>query len=397
MTETQNANESELIQEANEGTSKTKKYIIICAIVAAVGLIGWLAFGTVNSYTCDTDRNDIKEDLNKKNRLVSNLTEEVKMLREKNKNLTEENDELKDENEELNVRVGDLSEENTILRRQVAAKDIIIQDLHSDIAKLNHKIEQLNRHIHSLNETIEELEDSADEIYSDMRLIGGILNQELNRNQALVREIDSLDGEIKKQEELIGQYVLKISGLNEELTKEKYENAMMWLKNTFLEEAKGKKVKIEKVYSGSPTECGTESFYNKIKDIKPNLFLATERNTGYIFGGYTGETWTEAPEGFKPDATAFTFSGTNRLKCTIQDTAHAINTLRKRDNKDYMLTFGNTDIALGQDCFKSANHLIKPNVAYKCPAVEKPEKFYTRDEVPTLSSFEFFTVTYEEP
>ncbi len=384
----------ETASDSEKGYAKSKIYIFICAGIAIVGLIIWLAIGTANSYSYNDDNDSLKDELKKRDLYIANLTKDLNATKTENARLSKENDELILKNNELSVKIETVEEDNEKLRKALAAKEIEVNDLNAMVKKLNKKIEEEERKIEGQQDIIDELQDNADQLYSDTRMIVGILNQELNRNQALQKEIDSLETKVQALSEIIGKQVLEIASLTDALKHEKHETALQWVKTTILENLVKKTVDVKLVYEASLKECGSqELFYEKIKNLKPNLFIATERLTNNTFGGYTSQDWSEIEGGFKTDPAAFTFSGTNRAACTLADPDKAINVDRNRDGKNPIITFGNYDITIGLDCLKNGENVIQLNKSYKCPNVASPKNFYTEEETPQLSAFEFYQVT----
>lgn len=274
-------------------------------------------------------------------------------------------------------------------------KEAVNEIIRAELKKQVDNNTALARIIEALKYEIDEDEEQILELMTEMQMAVSILNQELNINQALEKQLDALQDELTRRGELIGKLNLEVDRLREELGDEVKKGSLQWLQLKLIELKYGITTDVKKVYTGTKQSCDSQKFYDQIKGLHPNLFLATERATGLTFGGFTEQTW-ETTSPFKGDPMAFTFSASNRAVCKIKDENLAINTDREREGKKLMLTFGNYDITLVDNCLLDSAHTIKVNQNYECPQVGYPN-FYTRDEHPTLSSFEFYTVDIHAP
>eukprot|EP01022_Parablepharisma_sp_SALTPOND_P027694 TRINITY_DN673_c0_g1_i2.p2 TRINITY_DN673_c0_g1~~TRINITY_DN673_c0_g1_i2.p2 ORF type:complete len:467 (+),score=69.40 TRINITY_DN673_c0_g1_i2:1750-3150(+) len=389
--------ESDPEAEISETAAMPKKVkVTLFAIIGIVifCFLIWLFVGRIESYSIDSENEDLHEKLDKKEA-------ELKQEREKNENLAKQLGTTRLELEGIRNKNAQLHEELKIrdelideLRGKVAEKEVENELLKETIKSHEKTIEHQKGKIEAQEMEIEELKSDVDKIYSDTRMIVSILNQELNRNQALTKEVDLLQERVSEQQKLIGNLTQEIQQLNEEISDVKQKNALQWVQLVLIEKQNGVKTNVKSVYKATKESCDSEEFYQKINDLQPNIFLATESSTGLIFGGYTSQTW-ENTEDFKKDDKAFTFSATYKSVCILNDPREAINTQRVRDEKKLLLTYGNYDIVLGDNCLMENSHEIAVNKTYECPNVG-PQYFYTEEKNPTLSSFEFFIIDIEE-
>jgi len=365
----------------DSGSSKMKLIIFIAVGVVLLGsTLGLL----ISRISAGMDNDDLSDELTKSKSKVSDLTAKNTLLTKQVEALTAENAEYKHRNEELEVRNKELTEDNEDLSRQLELKEVQIRKLNAANVELIAKIDALNRKIEVMLDQMKELRDYAEELYTDTRLIVGILNQELNRNQALQKAIDSLEDQLEEQGKLIGQKELKIQKLTEDLLAEKILGGRTWLVNEILTSVTGKRLQLNPVYNNTGATCDAKKFHDAAGSKKPNMFIATERATGAIFGGYTSQDWTGSES--KNDLAAFTFSVSNRLSCKVpKDGINAIKT-----DQTKILTFGTNDIVIGDSCVIGANNIINLNATYICPNVTSPKYFYTENTKPQLEKFEFY-------
>ncbi len=372
------------------GASKKRMLFIIVAIVAAI-VLGALVFGTVSAFTCGSDRTTLQDDIKSKDTKIKTLSGQLADLKTRYEAIRLDNIRLTKRNTELEYKIDVVEDDNSGLKRQVAAKTLEIEGLNRQLKVLNETVKEKDRMILSLQDTIDQLNEGYDELNSNVRMIVGILNQELNNNQALKKQIDSQAEEIQRLGHVLGAKTNEVLKLKEDLNATQEQDLRDWMRAAILEKQTGKEISLELVYTNSLTECGSmESYYNKIKNISPNVFVATEKASGRKFGGFTTQTWTEGE--FKRDEKAFTFSFTNRGTCAIKNVADAIFTNRKLDNKLPMITFGRYDIMLGQNCIQESNHAIDQGKTFACPSAN----FYTDSAKPTLNSFAFYKVILKD-
>jgi len=381
-----------LNEESADGKNKSKK-IIIYAIFGVAGLcvLLWLIIGRAEAYAYDSENDDLKKGAKEKDKEITSLRKD--------------RDKLIEDVSVLKINIDALSNKNAHLREEVRVKDQTIDELKGKVAEKDEEnvelkkkiheheltIDSLRRKITTLEDKISEITDEANELYLDTRMIASILNQELNRNQALTKEIDSLEATVSQQTALISTLHWKILTMTEELHDAKVANTLQWIGLTLIEKKFKHTVSFENVYKGTRKECDSIKFRKQIEDKSPNFFIATENSTGLIFGGYTSVDWN-GESGFKEDLAAFTFSATHRAICKLNDATKAINIDKKRNNNKLMLTFGNFDITIGDNCIQDKLHEIQLGKTYDCPAVG-PKYFYTEEQKPTLSHFDFYKVT----
>jgi len=382
---------AEPTEESEFKNKRIRLAMYIGGAIAIVCFLLWLIVGRVEAYSYDKENDDLRSEMSAKDAAMNAMKKKNDMLAEmlraaafEVEGLTNKNAQLHTEVkireeliDELKGKVGEKEAENDLLKKTIQGQAVIIEDQ-------QHKIEGQADEIEDLNSEYEKL-------YIDMRMVVSITNQELNRNQALVKEIDTLEDKVAVLEHSIGTLTWKIYSLNEQIHEKTQENTLQWLSLTLLKKHFNLAVEIKSVYKGTRTNCDSKDFYEKIKLQKPNMFLATENSTGLVFGGFTSQDWTEGATPFKEDEYAFTFSGSNKAVCELTNSKEAINTQRERNGKKLMLTFGNFDITLANNCMADRLHEINVNQSYKCPHIG-PKFFYTEEKNPYLSSFEFFEV-----
>ena len=87
------------------------------------------------------------------------------------------------------------------------------------------------------------------------------------------------------------------------------------------------------IYRASQDDFGSHDFHTKCDEHKQTLTILRDKKSGFIFGGYTHETWSSS--GYKWDPGAFIFILTNRenkpCKMNIKQGA-AIMMLKQRDS-----------------------------------------------------------------
>ena len=405
-------NKSELEQKSSEtaiksapeddSTSETKNKKVRLMLYVMVGIalgciLVWLVVGRIQSYVTDSDNVDLKKDIDKLNHDLKKETKKVEELDHKLEIMGLELEGVRNKNAYLHAELKNRQDIIDSLNGKVAAKDEKIIELNKIIVTLNNHVKELTRKNEAQEIVISDLKDDFNELYTDMRFIVSITNQELNRNQALVKEIDYLEAKVTEQNRLIGNLTWEVLDLKEKLKDERDNNVLDWIGYNLLKKRCNTDVKIKSVYKGSKQSCDSNKFYDTIKLMQPNLFLATENNTNLVFGGYTSQNW-DSNGGFKEDAEAITFSATNKAICTLTRSQHAISTERERSNKKLMLTFGDYDITIVDDCMKTKMHEISVNQAYQCPKLDiSPKNFYTEEKNPILTRFEFYTVEFVKP
>jgi len=370
------------------------KLIMISAGILVACIFVWLLVGKVESSYLEDDNNNLQKDLDKKDALLQEAIKRNEDLTHIIESLSLEMEGIRNKNAQLHIEITRREEVIDELKGKVAEEDVENEKLKTIIKELNDIIEDQKNEMEAQKLEIENLKDDLDELNSDLHLIVGITNQELNRNQALIKEIDALDDKIKDEQKLIGKLETELFQTREKLYEEQSNNAIQWLQLNLLERKTENRVKVTQVYAASKTDCDSRKFYDLVKDLRPNLFIATEDQTNLMFGGYTAQSW-ENTTPFKSDDKAFTFSISHKKVCEIIDQEYAIYTNRNKEGKDLLLTFGNFDITLNDKCLATTEHLIKPNQNYKCP--ESTSKyFYTENEHPQLSAFRFYTVEFEK-
>jgi hypothetical protein len=381
--------------DSSETKNKKVKFMLYVMVGIALGcILIWLIVGRIQSYITDSDNVELKDKVDKLKHDLNKEADKNKELISKLETMALELESVRNKNAYLHTELKTRQDVIDSLNGKIAAKDEKIIELTKTVNTLNNHVKELTRKLEAQDIVIADLKDDVSELYTDMRLIVSITNQELNRNQGLTKEIDYLEAKVTSQNHIIGNLTWEIHDVKEKLKDEKEANTLDWLKYNLLRRKCKQEVEIASVWKGSKSSCDSERFYNSNKYLKPNLFLATENRTGLVFGGYTTETWENTQE-FKTDPEALTFSASNKAFCTLTKPEQAINTERTRFTKKLLLTFGGFDIAIADDCLKTSMHEININHSYQCPTSSStPKNFYTEDANPVLSRFEFFTVKF---
>jgi len=370
--------------EKGEVTGKSRMIMIILLVVGLLLLVIvlWLAIGWGMDHS---DQVSCKDDLDKKEKTIQVLNKTVSELKAANAALVKE---VKD----VLGRIEILIEDNKELKQRAAHLEMEIEVLNKNITDRDRIINKLRNELDRLNETIAELNDNVEELYADMRLIVGILNQELNRNQGLIKEIDYLEGRIEEYKTIISNQDAKIYGLMEQLEKLDESYSVQWLRAEILESLSNKKVSLKQIYSGSALSCNKGDFHKTVDTVSPNAYIAKERETGYAFGGFSSQNWKVEENEYKKDKYAFTFSVKNSGRCTLINEDHAIKV--KNDTTPLLLGHGEDDIFIANNCINETNHKVQVGKTYNCP---KNENFYTLSKTPKLTSFSFYEVKIDPP
>ena len=378
--------------EEEEGSNKTKKLLIYGGgLLVIVGLLIWAIVGTATGSLCGSDLDSCNSEKGEKQHIIQSLNKRIDTLSDTVAALTAENKLLKQEKKELESIVDMQFDEITKLRSQVSQKEVEVERYKAQLKVQDETIRQLNRKIEVQADQIKELSDATDEYYSDLRMIVGILNQELNRNQALQREIESLEAKLTECTNRVAVQDKEILALKEQLFDANKNRRMSWLHQQLIQHFTSTELKVTPIYKGTQSDCNSEDFYTRFKDLKPNMFIATERHSDLMFGGVTTQSWETAEGLWKNDPYAFTFSLTNETVCKLTNPDHALFTGRTNGTQKVLLTFGE-DISIADKCIAEFNHNIVPNKVYQCPKIEGRENYYTRDAHPHLDSFVFYRV-----
>ena len=381
---------------AGTGSNKTRLVLYAVAGVAILCIVLWLIIGRVEAYSFDADNDQLRDEIEAKDKQLAEGQKKIDALSGQLESLRFQVEGLNNKNAQLYATIQTRDDTIVELHGKVAEKEVENDALRDVIAKLNATTDELRRKIAVQDEYIAGLKDDVDQLYSDMRLVVGITNQELNRNQALEKEIQSLEDDVKRHTIQIGQLTWELMKTKGDLHEAQVNRTLSWIGMGLAERAVGRRFVAKKIYSATPHSCVSKDFYDTVKTEAPNLFIATELSTGLIFGGYTEVNWTLGGDEdlFKNDPNAFTFSGTFLEKCTLIRSAQAINTARRYDMRDLMLTFGNRDISIYDQCLSShTRHSIQLGKNYMCPT-RWPKYFYTNESSPLISSFEFYSVKF---
>ncbi len=360
--------------------------------LAVLALLIWLIVGRVQAFTLDSDKKSLSKDLRSRNDQLANVTRVMQKYKDALDASRFEAETVRNKNAQLHKEIGIREETIDELRTKLAAKESENDILRGTIKEQQQTIGEQKAKMEELQNNMDELTDKYELLYSDMRMSTSMVNQQLQNNQALGKQLEALKTELKSMEELIGKLNWELVTAKEKLGDEQLKNAIQWTSLQLIEKKYKYSVTVESKFKGKRGSCSTDDFYKVAKDLQPNLFLATEASSGLIFGGYTEKTWATDEHEFKTDANAFTFSATNHAVCTLIEPTKAISTKRERDGKKVLLAFGGNDISLGDDCVGGNTHTVIPNYSYTCPKVG-PANFYTEERKPVLSQFEFFRIT----
>jgi len=87
------------------------------------------------------------------------------------------------------------------------------------------------------------------------------------------------------------------------------------------------RTKWERIFHGKTMGLSAYAFHQKCDNVGPTLCVCKAQGNGYIFGGYTEQSW--AGGGYKSDSKAYLFSLVNSrgkaLKLPVNNPTYAIN------------------------------------------------------------------------
>lgn len=108
------------------------------------------------------------------------------------------------------------------------------------------------------------------------------------------------------------------------------------------------------LYRVSRDGCSAAVFHQKCDNRGPTVTVAYN-TSGYIYGGYTSQSWTSSGSYVK-DGKAFLFSLTNLQKYPVNKTANSIYC-----NTSYGPTFGGHDLCLFTGTIQKVNNVFTLN------------------------------------
>eukprot|EP00823_Brevimastigomonas_motovehiculus_P003313 TRINITY_DN1_c0_g1_i4.p1 TRINITY_DN1_c0_g1~~TRINITY_DN1_c0_g1_i4.p1 ORF type:complete len:545 (-),score=172.28 TRINITY_DN1_c0_g1_i4:219-1778(-) len=127
--------------------------------------------------------------------------------------------------------------------------------------------------------------------------------------------------------------------------------------------SKGKKSQWERCYHAKTDGYVPSTFHSKCDSVGPTISIIKATGTGYIFGGYTEQSWSSTSN-YKVDPKAFIFSMVNRInkpvKYTINNSTYAI----YADNS-YGPTFGSGFNICVQSSMQSTSNYCSANDCYR--------------------------------
>lgn len=394
---------SEVTQAAPTGTpataaprAKCTKRLVLTNVIGLIVFVFFAAF-SVSIVYYRQQSNDAKAELLIKTKEMQNMTSKYQALVNKTNEMGLELDSLKMRNAYLRDEINRKDATIESLKVLIAEKEVTIKDLQTKYENCTRKEEECERVVVMKNNQIEELKDESAEYYNDARMVTSLLNSQLNRNQALEKNIDAVEEKAEKIENMNAKLYLEIQSLKQSLIDVSSRGDLQWASLKAMEAALGFRAKIQKIYESDFThrDCNATDFRIRVAEKAPNLFIATEASTGLSFGGYTSKGWSLNGKGWMYDASAFTFSATNMTLCKNTNPEKAIYGGLERDNKKYLMTFGEYDLSIGDSCIvMPRNNLVSPNHTYACPDIGR-ENFYTQYKNPTLSKFAFYQLSFE--
>ena len=204
-----------------------------------------------------------------------------------------------------------------ILYKQKINKDLIIQELIDRVIFLQEEINNLKENNNLKKEILELKKDKkrqAQEIENLKKMVFLLLNnQNIKINNQKVTNKEKLKIKYKINSSIISDNSL-------DFIIEKIQE--IYPINNFI----GQILDLQLLYRGSENNFETESFHSKCDKVKGTLILI-KNNEGFIFGGFTSESW-EGNNITKKDEKAFCFSinlkkiyniifGKDAIKCNI--------------------------------------------------------------------------------
>ena len=199
--------------------------------------------------------------------------------------------EVKDDLILLNLKISSLTGKEKIVEIKLIKKemnqDSIIKELCKKINKLEEENKTLKDEVNNMKQELKELNNIKNDL-NDLKNWKNEKEEELKqlikekKNKAILQNIDSKI--LTKAEEF--EFIEKAYKNNDELLKNKI-------------------FKPKLLYRASKDGDSASTFHNKCDNIKGTLTLVKTKK-GFIFGGFTNETWNESK--YKKDDNAICFS-----------------------------------------------------------------------------------------
>lgn len=322
----------------------------------------------------------------------------------------------------MDFTISSLESNKLIMNKAVGEANIfidklntIIQALKQDIEKLNAYVKELLNIIYRQNFSIEGFKASMSvlettitaqkEIIASMNSTIRVQASELLRKNFTVAHLEGANTLLNYSARVLMTENIEqgktIESLGKRLNESEMKcavNATEWLKMRILESVCEKKVELIPRYSAPKEQCGTDDFHDKMKNVAPSVFIATESKTNLQFGGFTTQTFDPKTD-FKEDKHAFTFSYTSRNTCLLKNPKEAIFAGKWKGNPiwpDYgVLGYGNHDIWIKSSCLSKPSE-IQLGKTYTCPK-NGLNYFYTSTNNPQLVNFTFYEVKFVSP
>ena len=277
---------------------------------------------------------------------ISEILTELKIRIEKNNfeiNINENTFEIL-----FKVEISNINEFNLILKRKEEDIKSIVETLCSIIKKQEEKINKLEEEKIETNIKIKKLQEEKNK--SNNRI--NKLEEELNKSNNTIKKLEEESNKkIKQLENEINDIKNPLKIFKEsKILKNKEEEIMIsnWIKPN-------SKIKFTLLYQISRDGDNIITFYNKVKNKFPTLILIKSKS-GFIFGGYTNNTWEETKI-YKKDLSAFLFSLNKKKKYYIKN--NHIQNGNYGDN--FYFAFGSGhDICIFDKCTSNKNNYCNP-------------------------------------